>query len=155
MASVTTKALYRSVTNKMIWYFIGTKIILITNKSRNNKSTTKFQFSGIMWYLNRRTRVWPIVGMFSNKSIKMTDAVGVLVCTLLPTVLTSITASTLGGRFTVFVTPKLQGFINGQSNVFQEKSIHYLHTAEESAANSERNECTQFRVWLAEGLESF
>lgn len=86
-----------------------------------------------MLYLNRPTWVRPIVGTFSNKSVKMTDAVGVLVCSLLPTMLTAMTASTFSGWLTVLITPKLQCFANGQSNVFQEKSVHYLCTTKQAS----------------------
>jgi len=76
----------------------------------------------------------------------MTDAVGVLVCTLLPTMLTLVAASTFSGWLTVLITPKLKCFIDGQSDVFQKKSVYYLHTAEKQALNCEDNKCTQIQV---------
>jgi len=71
----------------------------------------------------------------------MMNTVDVSVCTLLPIMLTAVIARTFTDRLTVLMTPKLHCFPNGQSNVFQEKSVYYLHTAEKKQAlNWEENE---------------
>jgi len=68
----------------------------------------------------------------------MLDTVGVLVCTLLPTVLTAMAASTFADCLRVLIAPKLQCFSNWQANVFQEKSVYYLSIAEKTTTEQVR-----------------